>query len=124
MNTFFETINLIGAAKWLIFLLLGLGLAYYRASARLQSVIAYMIAEAEKVYGDGVRGSTKFKWVCDTLYGVLPAPLRIIITRPMIERLVQSTFDAMAAYAKRQLDKLLDSTMPDIERTGDSPCLK
>lgn len=123
-NIFFEATDLVEAVKWLLLLLLGLGLAYYRTSARLQSVIAYMITEAERVYGDRFRGSTKFKWVCDTLHGILPAPLRVIITRPMIERLVQRTFDTMAAYAKMQLDRLLDSTMPDIERTGDSSCLK
>ncbi len=119
MHSAFGAINLIETAKWLALLLLGLGLAYYRASARLQSAIGYMITQAEKVYGSERSGAIKFQWVCDTLYGILPAPLRAVITPPFIERLVQSTFDVMAAYAKMQLDKLLDSTMPDIERTGD-----
>ncbi len=123
MNNIFEAINLVETAKWLLILLLGGGLAYYRASAKLQNVMGHMIAEAESIYRNSF-GSTKFEWVCNTLHGILPAPLRVIMTRQMIERLVQNTFDAMAAYAKMQLDELLDSTMPDIERTGDSPCLK
>ena len=123
MNHIFEAIRLIEAAKWLALLLLGFGLAYYRAGSRLRGAVGGLIAEAERAYGEG-SGGAKFRWVCDALYGVLPAPLRAVITRPMIERLVQNTFDAMAAYAKMQLDRLLDSTMPDIERTEDEPCLK
>lgn len=124
MNGIFEMAKLIEAAKWLMALLLALFLAYYRTNAKLQGAVGLLIARAETVYGEVRTGSIKFTWVCDQIYGMIPAPVRLVITRPAVESLVQNTFDAMAAYAKVQLDKLLDSTMPDIERTGDEPCLK
>lgn len=119
MSTFFEAVNLLEMAKWLVFLLLGLAAAYYRTNDRLQSTIGDLIAQAEAAYGDAKTGGIKFEWVCGKVYSMVPVPLNAIITRQMVESLVQSTFDAMTAYAKIQLDKLLDSTMPDIERTED-----
>ncbi len=124
MNAFFEGMQLYEAIKWFLLLFLGMAAACYRTSARLQNVIAHLIAQAETTYSGVKTGSLKFKWVCSMIYKMIPKPLRVIITNSMIENLVQSTFNDMAAYAKMQLDKLLDSTMPDIERTGGSPCLK
>lgn len=124
MNNMFETAKLIEMAEWLIVLLLALFLAYYRTSAKLQGAVGWLIARAEAAYGGVRTGSVKFEWVCDQIYGMIPAPVKLVITRRMVESLVQNTFDAMAAYAKMQLDKLLDSAMPDIERTEDEPCLK
>ncbi len=119
MSTFFDAVDLLEAIKWLTMFLLGLAVAYYRMNAKLQSVIGGLIAQAEAAYGDAKAGGIKFEWVCREVYNRVPAPLSAIITRQMVGTLVQNTFDAMAAYAKMQLDKLLDGTMPDIERTGD-----
>lgn len=124
MSALFESTHLYESIGWLVLLLLGTAVAYYRTSAKLQSIIGNLIAQAEATYRDSKTGNLKFEWVCDKIYYRVPKPLRAFITDKMIETLVQSTFNAMAAYAKMQLDKLLDSTMPDIERTGDSPCLK
>ena len=119
MSAPFEIVDLLETAKWLMLLLLGLAAAYYRTNGRLQGVIGNLIAQAEIAYGETRNGEIKFRWVCDKVYSMVPMPLNAIITKRMVEGLVQSTFDVMAAYAKLQLDKLLDSTMPDIERTGD-----
>ena len=115
----FENINIIEVLQWTGLLLFGMGLAYYHTNAKLQGVIASSIAQAEAAYGDAKAGSIKFEWVCHKIYSLVPVVLTTIITKQMIESLVQSTFDTMTAYAKMQLDKLLDSTMPDIERTED-----
>ncbi|HWP50556.1 MAG TPA: hypothetical protein VN626_02550 [Clostridia bacterium] len=119
MSVFFETSTLFEALKWLALLLLGLVVVYYRTSTKLQGVIANLIAQAEAAYGDAKAGGIKFEWVCRKVYSLVPVPLNTIITKQIVESLVQSTFDTMTAYAKMQLDKLLDSTMPDIERTED-----
>ena len=119
MSTPFEIVDLLESAKWLMLLFLGMAATYYQTNRRLQSVIGSLIAQAEKTYDDASNGGIKFRWVCDKAYSMVPIPLNAIITKQMVEGLVQSTFDVMAAYAKLQLDKLLDSTMPDIERTGD-----
>lgn len=119
MNAPYEIVDLLESTKWLMLLLLGMAAAYYRTNRRLQSVIGSLIAQAEKTYGDASNGGIKFRWVCDKVYSMVPIPLNAIITKQKVEGLVQSTFDVMAAYAKLQLDKLLDSTMPDIERTED-----
>ena len=119
MSTPFEIVDLLRVAKWLMLLFLGLAAAYYRTNGKLQGVIGNLIAQAETAYGEAGNGGLKFRWVCDKVYSMVPMPLSVIITKRMVEGLVQSTFDVMAAYAKLQLDKLLDSTMPDIERTGD-----
>lgn len=107
------------AAKWLTLFLMGLAMAYYRTNSRLKSEIGSLIAQAEAVYGDTNSGRIKFEWVCGKVYSMVPAPLNAFITKQMVESLVQSTFDVMTAYAKIQLNKLLDSTMPDIERRED-----
>jgi|GEM_PF-3268251 len=116
--------HLIEVVKWFALLSMGLALVYYRTNAKLQGVVSRLIVQAEAAYSGVKTGGIKFEWVCRIVHSMIPAPLGVIITKSMIEHLVQSTFDAMAAYAKMQLDELLDSTMPDIERTGDSPRLK
>lgn len=119
MSAPFEIVYLLKALQWFMLLFLGMLVAYYRVNGRLQSVIGNLIAQAEQTYGEAKNGGIKFRWVCNKVYSMVPIPLNAIITKQMVEGLVQSTFDAMAAYAKIQLDKLLDSTMPDIERTED-----
>lgn len=119
MSTPIEIVDLLKIIKWFMLLFLGMLVAYYRTNGRLQSVIGNLIAQAEKTYGEANNGGIKFRWVFNKVYSMVPIPLNAIITKQMVEGLVQSTFDVMAAYAKIQLDKLLDSTMPDIERTED-----
>lgn len=91
----------------LALLTLGLAALYFKASGDLRAKTAALITEAEETYKDTAKaGGEKFAWVVDNLYALIPAPLRIIITRAMVERIVQSTFDAIAAYAKTQLDRI------------------
>lgn len=109
----FESINLIEILQWTGLLLLGAGLSYYRTNTKLQKRVAFLISQAEASFVGAKVGGKKFAWVCDTLYGVIPAPLRVIITRQMIEEIVQGTFNSMATYTKMQFDKLVDTAIPD-----------
>ena len=115
----FESINIIEVLQWAGLLLLGAALAYYRTNAKLQRFVASLIVQAEKKYTDAKVGGIKFAWVCGKIYNMMPVPLRAIVTRQMIENIVQGTFDAMAAYAKTQIDKLVDTAIPVTVHTED-----
>ncbi|MEA5135721.1 MAG: hypothetical protein VB035_06235 [Candidatus Fimivivens sp.] len=117
MSEFFANINYIEVVQWAGLLLLGAALSYYRTNAKLQQFVAGLIVQAEKKYTDAKIGGVKFAWVCGKIYSMIPAPLQAIVTRQMIETLVQGTFDAMAAYAKTQMDKLIDTAVPDMVHT-------
>lgn len=108
-----ENINLLEALQWAGLLLLGVGVAYYRTNAKLQRFVAGLITQAELTYNGTKTGGVKFAWVCGKIYNMIPTPLRAIVTRQMIEQIVQGTFDAMAAYAKTQLDRMVDTAIPD-----------
>jgi hypothetical protein len=83
--------------------------AYLKTNEKIKSSSVKYIAEAEEIYKDATKaGGQKFAWVVDTLYNLVPAPMRIVITRSCIENIVQSTFDSIEAYAKAQLDKTID----------------
>lgn len=88
-------------------LFFGAALWYYSSSAKLQGYVAGLITQAEAMY-QGVRtGGEKRAWVVGKLYDMIPKPLRRIITREILEALVQGTFDAMEQYAHTQADKLV-----------------
>ncbi len=115
----FKNINIIEVLQWTGLLLLGIGTAYYHTNAKLQKFVAGLIAQAETAYSGIKTGSVKFEWVCNKIYSMIPVPLQALITRQMIEEIVQGTFDAMAAYAKTQLDKLVDTAISDTVHTED-----
>lgn len=90
-------------------ILLGALSAYLRTNEKLRSSSIKYITEAEEKFKDATKaGGQKFTWVVDTLYNLVPAPLRIIVTKKCIEKIVQSSFDSIEAYAKTQLDKAID----------------
>ncbi|MGD9569975.1 MAG: hypothetical protein AB7V48_16965 [Sedimentibacter sp.] len=83
--------------------------AYLKANDKLRSSSIKYITEAEEMYKDATKsGGQKFAWVVDSLYNLVPVPLRIIVTRNCVEKIVQSSFDSIEAYAKTQLDKAVD----------------
>ena len=67
------------------------------------------IREAEENYKDTTKaGGEKFAQVVDKLYALVPEGLNKIITREMIEEIVQSTFNEIEEYARTALDKAVD----------------
>lgn len=77
--------------------------------ADLMAKAVIFIREAEESYKDTTgAGGKKFNEVVDNLYALVPVALKSIITRTMIEEIVQSTFDEIEAYVKTQLDKATD----------------
>lgn len=67
------------------------------------------IREAEENYKDTTKaGGEKFAQVVDKLYALVPEGLNKIVTREMIEEIVQSTFNEIEEYARTILDKAVD----------------
>lgn len=83
--------------------------AYFAENEKLQNGAIKYIAEAEEIYKDATKaGGMKFAFVVDSLYNLVPVPLRIIITRNLIEGIVQKSFDSIEEYAKIQIDKAVN----------------
>ncbi|MDW5299401.1 MAG: hypothetical protein SA378_04605 [Sedimentibacter sp.] len=90
--------------------------AYLKANEKIRNSSIKYITEAEELYKDVSKaGGQKFSWVVDTLYNFIPRPLRIIFTKSCIEKIVQSTFNGIEAYAKTQMDKAVDKYFENIE---------
>lgn len=82
---------------------------YLRTKTEITSKVAELITQAEETYQNFTGcGTVKFTLVVDTLYSYIPKALRFIITKDMLGVIVQNTFDSIEAYAKTQLDKLVD----------------
>lgn len=123
-----EMNDLLELAQSILTLLVG-GLAiYFKASAKaqtkgkqIQQAIAEITAkaiifikEAEEKYQDvSNMGGTKFNEVVDRLFGLVPPQLQMIITREMIESIVQSTFDEIEEYVRLQLDNAIRAEVTD-----------
>lgn len=104
METVFEVI------KWAAILLLGGLSLYFKSKAALTEKVSGLIVQAEDTYKSATKsGGQKMNWVVDHLYIYVPIWLRPLITRSVIERIVQFVFDNIEAYAKMQLDKLVDA---------------
>lgn len=67
------------------------------------------IRKAEENFGDTTNaGGKKFGQVVTKLYDLVPEELNKIITKEMIEEIVQSTFNEIEKYAKLQFDEVVD----------------
>lgn len=77
--------------------------------AKITAQAVVYIKEAEDTYKDATKsGGKKFEEVVNKLYDLVPDALHTIITKEMIEEIVQSTFDEIEEYAKLQLDNQVE----------------
>ena len=77
--------------------------------ANIMAKAVIFIKEAEEQYKDVTNsGGVKFAQVVDKLYALVPDALKGIITKEMIENIVQSTFDEIEKYVKLQLDDAIE----------------
>ncbi|MBQ5658750.1 MAG: hypothetical protein IIV02_04370 [Peptococcaceae bacterium] len=90
-------------------ILLGYVSLYLKKRGDLLSMVATVISYAEDKYKDATEaGGEKFTWCCEKLYAGIPVWLRPMISYQDIEKLVQSTFDEIEAYANLQLNNFVD----------------
>jgi hypothetical protein len=95
--------------------------AYLRTNEMIRNSSIKYITEAEEMYKDVTKaGGQKFAWVVDTLYNLVPQPLRVLVTRKCIEKIVQSTFDGIEEYAKTQLDKAIEKYISNLTDNNES----
>lgn len=91
-----------------IYLVIGAAALYFQYNTKLNQKATEYINKAEELFKDSTKaGGTKFNWVVDKLYDILPAPMRLVFTKETIAVLVQRTFDEIQSYAVKQLDKKL-----------------
>ena len=102
------------------YILLGAIALYYKSNSLLQSKVNTLINIAEENITGFKRGGERFVWVVDTLYKWVPVPLRGIISRSVIEDIVQRTFDNVKLFAKRELDKQLEKILENSNTKTDS----
>lgn len=94
--------------------------AYLRTNEKIINSSIKYITEAEEMYKDVSKaGGQKFTWVVDTLYNMVPRPLRVVITKKCVEKMVQGTFNGIEAYAKTQFDKAVDSYFENASKTNE-----
>lgn len=96
--------------------------AYFRAHDKLRDRSIKYIVEAEELYKDSTKaGGQKFSWVVDALYELIPSPLRVIVTKKCIEKIVQNSFDTIEDYAKMQLDMAVERYLKHLNdgKSGD-----
>lgn len=99
----------------LLTVMLGALSAYLRTNEKIINSSIKYITEAEEMYKDVSKaGGQKFTWVVDTLYNMVPRPLRIVITKKCVEKMVQASFNSIEAYAKTQIDKAVDKYFENI----------
>ena len=60
----------------------------------LKKVVVSLIVVAEEMFDDG-EGQEKMNYVIDCLVGLLPFPLRAIITRNVLRKFIQKIFDTI-----------------------------
>lgn len=95
--------------------------AYFCQNEKLRNMSVKYIAEAEEMYKDMTKaGGVKFNWVVETLHNLVPAPLKLFITKPLIEKIVQSTFDSIEQYAKMQIEKAIDKTISKLDTNSNN----
>lgn len=96
-------------------LLFGGFCVYVRQNVNLKAAAEKAIIAAENAYKDTTKaGGYKFKYAVNMVHSSLPAPLRLIISKDIVETVIQNTFNYMENYAKTQLDKLVDKTINNI----------
>lgn len=101
-----DTKMIIDIISIVLYVIIGGIALYYKSNTKLNKRVNDLIDRAELLYADSTNaGGQKFSWVVDKLYGLIPAPVRLIIPKAIVETIVQNTFDSMENYAKKQLDK-------------------
>ena len=102
-------INIYSIVMTALMVIFGFLCSYIKTKTNLISKAGDFINKAEEDYKDVSKaGMQKHETVVEWLYSLVPAPMKIFITRQMIAEITQTAFDRMAEYATKQLDKVVD----------------
>lgn len=89
-------------------LTVGFAATYYKGNSKLIKAVTGYIAQAEATYTSAKSGGAKMQYVVGKLYALLPAIIRPFMPESVIQTICQAIFDKVDAYAKLQLDKVVD----------------
>ena len=102
-------INIYSIVMTALMVIFGFLCSYIKTKTNLISKAGDFINKAEEDYKDVSKaGAQKFEFVVEALYGLVPAPMKMFITRQMISEITQKVFDQATEYATKQLDKVVD----------------
>ena len=89
-----NAVNWYSIAVTVLMVIFGFITSYIRTKSELINKAGDFINKAEEDYKDVSKaGAYKFEWVVETLYGFVPAPMKMFITRQMISEITQKVFD-------------------------------
>lgn len=95
----------------LLYIVLG-GLAlWFKTNSKINNAVNGLIAKAEEEFAGFKQGNEKFQAVVNWLYELVPAFLKPFFPKKFVEALIQNAFEQSAAYAKQQLDKVVDKVL-------------
>lgn len=70
-----------------------------------------LINDAETEYSNVYKaGSKKFTWVVDSLYSLIPGPMKVLISKEEVGVLVQRVFNEMEAFADSQITTMVEKS--------------
>lgn len=94
----------------------GFAVSYFKTKANLKEKVVGLILKAEEQFKEYSKaGSLKFNFVVENIYRFVPVVLKGIITKDVISKIVQNTFNVMQSYAQEQLDKQIDSKLKKLD---------
>ena len=86
--------------------------AYLKAKGAVTEEAAHQIAVAEEVYASAEKAGEKKMQLCiDALYGMVPAPVKLFLTREMIGEIVQKVFDQVEKYKDVWIEAAAESIL-------------
>lgn len=106
-----ELTVIMNVIELVLYILLG-GLAlWFKTNSKINNVVNGLIAKAEQEFTGFKQGNERFQAVVEWIYDLIPNYLRPFFPQKFIEALIQNAFEQSAAYAKQQLDKVVDKVL-------------
>lgn len=106
-----ELTVIINVIELVLYIILG-GLAlWFKTNSKINNAVNGLIAKAEEEFSGFKQGNEKFQAVVNWLYDLIPNYLKPFFPQKFIEALIQNAFEQSAAYAKKQLDKVVDKIL-------------
>lgn len=102
-------INIYSIITTVLVIVFGYLVSYAKTKMALISKAGEFINKAEDEYKSVSKaGNIKFEYVTGVLYESIPTPMKMFITKPMVDEITQKVFDQIADFATKQLDKVVD----------------
>lgn len=92
----------------IILVVLSFLISYYKANSKFRTFVAALVNDAASL---DITGQEKKDWVVNQLYAIIPAWLKVVLTKPLLGMIVQQCFDSMKQFAAKYVDKVLDKAI-------------